>query len=165
MSLWSKLVARFTTGSDPLRPGLPTRREINVYDCLDGQHAERNFYGKDLQQAEALFRDNLFGYAEDLMWMGPVAFCYYVEAAAAYLLDPKVVADDDDLSAFCTAVEFQLECHREEIEPARPRLLEVVRKYLRERASVRDEFEDEEMRADLKRRYRDLERGLSRNTP
>lgn len=146
-------------------PRIPTRREINVYDCLDGRHAERNFFGKDLQQAEALFRDNLHGYSEDLMWMGPVAFCYYVEAAATFLLDPTVVADDDDLSAFCTAVEFQLKSHREAIEPARPRLLEVVQKYLREPTSLRDEFDDEEMRTDLERRYRDLQQHLQSNAP
>jgi hypothetical protein len=144
---------------------IPTRREINVYDCLDGRRAERNFFGKDLSQAEAMFRDNLFGYAEDLMWMGPVAFCYYFDAAAAYLLDPTLVADVEDLSAFCTAVEFQLEYHREAIEPARPRLLEVVRRYLARPTSFRGEFVDYSPYGDeLERRYSALEQRLLSNT-
>jgi hypothetical protein len=143
---------------------IPTRREINVYDCLDGRRAERNFFGKDLSQAEAMFRDNLFGYAEDLMWMGPVAFCYYVEAAAAYLLDPTSDVGDEDLSAFCAAVEFQIGNHRWTIEPARPRLLEVVRRYLACPASFGNEFDyDDPNGAELERRYRALEQRLLSN--
>lgn len=161
MSLWSKIVAVFASTSDPPIPGIPTRREINVYDCLDGRRAERNFYGKDLKQAEAMFRDNLFGYAEDLMWMGPVAFCYYIEAAAAYLLDPTAVVDSDDLRAFCSAVEFQVEHYSAAIEPARPRLLEVVRHFRGNPAAFRGEFDSDDEVDELGRRYRDLEQRLS----
>jgi hypothetical protein len=58
-----------------MRP--PTREEINVYDSLDERVAVERFLGKNLEEAEALFGENLCRYTEDLMWMGPVAFRYY----------------------------------------------------------------------------------------
>ena len=66
-------------------PGLiPTSNEINVYDSLDERSACEHFQGKNLDEAELLFRENSLCYQEDLMWMGPMAFRYYVEAAIRY---------------------------------------------------------------------------------
>jgi hypothetical protein len=62
----------------------PSREEINVYDSLDERSACRNFLGKTLDQAEALFRESSLYYQEGLMWMGPVAFRYYIQAAINY---------------------------------------------------------------------------------
>ena len=56
---------------------LPSQKDINVYDSVDEQSAVKNFLGKDLDEAEALFRERTFIY-EHLMFMGPVAFCLYV---------------------------------------------------------------------------------------
>jgi hypothetical protein len=53
---------------------LPTAKEIDPYGGLDGQVACKNFLGKSLDEAEALFRENSLYYQEGLMWMGPVAF-------------------------------------------------------------------------------------------
>jgi hypothetical protein len=65
---------------------LPTAREINpVPTDLDGKCAERHFLGKTLQQAEALFREASILYQEDLMFMGPIAFRFYVQAAISYI--------------------------------------------------------------------------------
>jgi hypothetical protein len=50
---------------------LPTREEINVYNSLDEQWAVKMFLGKDLKEAEAMFREGFLSYQEDLMWMGP----------------------------------------------------------------------------------------------
>ncbi len=59
---------------------LPTAAEINVYDSLDERYACKNFLGKNLGEAEELFRENALHYSEDLEWMGPVAFRYYIRA-------------------------------------------------------------------------------------
>ena len=62
----------------------PTETEINPYsDYLDGAYAVKHFLGKTLQEAELLFCDHESNltYFEDLMHMGPKAFCYYVAAA------------------------------------------------------------------------------------
>jgi hypothetical protein len=49
---------------------LPSAEEINVFDSLDERSAVEHFLGKDLEQAEALFCEDLLCYWEDLMWMG-----------------------------------------------------------------------------------------------
>jgi hypothetical protein len=65
---------------------LPTVEEINpVPENLDGQNAVRNFLGKSLDEAEALFRESSITYQEDLMFMGPPAFRFYVLAAINYI--------------------------------------------------------------------------------
>lgn len=102
----------------PQHPALPTRAEINVYDSLDERCAVEHFLGKDLDQAEELFRENFLKYREDLMWMGPKAFCFYVKAAIRYLKDPEGFDDWDAISCFHTVVDFQLEYCRADIVPA-----------------------------------------------
>jgi hypothetical protein len=72
---------------------LPTEDEINIYDSLDEIKACKHFLGKDLQQAEALFRDNSAHYQEDLMWMGPVAFSFYLQSAINYLKSDAAAGD------------------------------------------------------------------------
>src|SRR6185437_15714897 len=59
-------------------PHLPTAEEINVFDSLDELDAVEHFLGKDLEQAQSLFRENFLRYQEDLMFMGPKAFQFYV---------------------------------------------------------------------------------------
>jgi hypothetical protein len=62
----------------------PTATEINPEgDPLDGETAVRNFLGKSLADAEALFCNHAYNhrYFEDLYYMGPKAFRYYVPAA------------------------------------------------------------------------------------
>jgi hypothetical protein len=56
---------------------LPTAKEIDPYNSLDGQAAAEHFSGKNLAEAEALFRENSPHYQEDLRWMGPVAFRFF----------------------------------------------------------------------------------------
>lgn len=141
---------------------IPTRRDINIHDSLDERVAERNFFGKDLQQAEAMIRGRLDVYAEDLMWMGPAAFCFYVEAAAVYLLDPTATVDDDELDSFCCAAAFQAEHHLAAIESVRPRLLEVIRKTLGEATARRSKLDDG---GELERQYRELQLRLLSITP
>ena len=45
---------------------LPTAEEINVFDSLDERHAVEVFLGKDLEQAEALFRENFLSRLDSL---------------------------------------------------------------------------------------------------
>lgn len=64
---------------------LPTRREICPYDDLDGRVACEHYLGKSLHEAVALFREQPSYYEGDLLWMGPVAFRYYVRAAIQFI--------------------------------------------------------------------------------
>jgi hypothetical protein len=98
---------------------LPQENEINVFDSLDERCAVKNFLGKDLKQAEALFREGFVGLWGDLMWMGPKAFCFYVSAAIDYLRSPESVGDFYAVTSFCGLIEFRLEYDSAEIEAAR----------------------------------------------
>jgi hypothetical protein len=87
---------------------IPALRDINCYGSLDEQVAVEHFLGKNLQEAEALFVENAGYYMEDLMWMGPHAFCYYVNAAVLYLKSASAFGDSYAIRAFISAIQFQL---------------------------------------------------------
>jgi hypothetical protein len=72
---------------------LPTEDEINVHNSLDEISASQHFLNKTLEQAEDLFRENSAYYQEDLMWMGPRAFAFYLQAAINYLRSEHSAGD------------------------------------------------------------------------
>lgn len=97
--------------------GLPTAKDINVHNSLDEQHACEIFLGKSVEEAEALFHENALSYHEDLMWMGPVAFRFYVEAAIRYIRSEAASGDSDAISGFAGVLEFRLAHGRVELAP------------------------------------------------
>ncbi len=99
---------------------LPSAEEINVFDSLDERTAVEHFLGKDLEQAEALFREDLLCYWEDLMWMGPIAFRFYVPAAINYLLSEEAENDAYAASSFCSLISFRLDHEPAEVIPVGP---------------------------------------------
>lgn len=105
---------------------LPTVDDLNVHNSLDERAAVEHFLGKDLQQAEALFRENFLFYQEDLMWMGPRAFSFYVEAAITYLLSSAANRDAEAVASFCSVAEFRLERDTESVTLYRSRLRQAV---------------------------------------
>ena len=96
---------------------LPTRDDINVFDSLDEQSACEHFFGKDLKQAETMFQDNSMAYQEDLMWMGPRAFRYYIEAAKAYVENEDSANDSSFISALSVTLAFRAEHEPMEMAP------------------------------------------------
>ena len=90
-------------------PSLPTREEINVHDDLDGRWACKNFLGKTLEEAEALFRENPLHYGSDLLWMGPVAFRFYVPAAIRFIVSDHAALQSDFINGFCSTLNCRLE--------------------------------------------------------
>jgi hypothetical protein len=96
---------------------LPTTDDINVYDTLDERAAVEHFLGKDQADAEVLFRENFLYYQEDLMWMGPRAFCYYLPAALAYVVRDASNVGSLELGFLLNVIEFQLQDNEEAIAP------------------------------------------------
>jgi hypothetical protein len=132
---------------------LPTAEEINVFDTLDERHAVDVFLGKDLEQAEALFRENFLYYQEDLMFMGPKAFAFYVPAAIRYLLSADSSGDFDAANTFCGVIESRLDHEPGAISPVGPLIREGI-------VGMLGDFDrygcDEAIYGDLAARYSDL---------
>jgi hypothetical protein len=107
---------------------LPTAREINpVPEDLDGRCAERHFLGKTLEEAEALFREASIVYQEDLMFMGPVGFRFYVHAAIEYIRSDASTDDSDIINCFATILEHRIEREPEELVAVAPHLAAACR--------------------------------------
>jgi hypothetical protein len=107
---------------------LPTEHEIDPYGDLygDGQAAVRNFLGKSREQITVKFRAHGMQYQEDLMWMGPAAFCFYFPAAVAYLASSESRGDPDVASSLCAVIEFRLDTEAQPMREAFPDLLHFV---------------------------------------
>ncbi len=88
---------------------LPTHQDINVFDSLDERAACEHFLGKNLDEAEALFRENALTYQEDLMFMGASAFRFYVQAAINYIQSEAATGDADMINCFAGLLEHRLE--------------------------------------------------------
>lgn len=133
---------------------LPTAQEINPDGDLDGNVAQKNFLGKTLEEAVQLFEKNALSSQEDLMWMGPTAFCYYFPAAVAYVRSSAATGDSDIVSCLTSVVEFQLDGDgAEAIASAVPDILELCDHVL----ESYERFEiDEAIYGDLRSKYRAL---------
>ena len=101
-----------------MEESLPTAREINPFNDPDGQKAERHFLGRTLGEAEALFRENSLYYQEDLLWMGPIAFSFYLRAALSYLKSASAQGDSGIVSCLYKVLEFRLQHDDEAVRKA-----------------------------------------------
>ena len=108
-----------------LEQALPTRDEINVYDSLDERWACQQFLGKSLSEAGELFREDALSAFEDLMWMGPVAFRFYLAAGIDYLQSELASGNAGAVNAFTGMLEFRLEFEPVELRPVIPRLVSI----------------------------------------
>jgi hypothetical protein len=88
---------------------LPSRKDINVHDSLDERSACEHFLGRTLEQAENLFHENSLYYQEDLRWMGPRAFCFYVDAVIRYVQSEAASKDTEIILSLISIFEFRLE--------------------------------------------------------
>lgn len=86
---------------------LPTKDELNIYNSLDEITACKHFYNKTLKEAEVLFRENSLNYCQDLMWMGPKAFNFYLQAATNYLQSDYSAGDNDIINCLHSVVEYR----------------------------------------------------------
>ena len=102
-----------------MNTSLPTADEIMLTGSRDEQHALENFLVKTLEQAQELFRANFLSRQEDLSYMGPVAFRFYVPAAINYLASPEADSDSDAASSFCHLIESRLAQEPAEVAPVK----------------------------------------------
>lgn len=88
---------------------MPTESDINVYNSLDEIAARDHFLNKTVEEAEELFQENSAYYQEDLMWMGPRAFPYYLQSAINYLKSEHAAGDDHMIDCLYEIVMFRLD--------------------------------------------------------
>jgi hypothetical protein len=140
---------------------LPTRQEICPHDDLDGRVACEHFLGRSLEEAEALFRESSIYYQSDLMWMGAVAFRYYLPAVVQFVRSEAATDDSDFVAHFASTLAFRLEHEPQELQPVAEQLSELCR-YIVEhwsRFESGSEFYD-----DVRTRNQTLQRTFSRPT-
>lgn len=87
----------------------PSARDINPHGSLDEVVAADHFLHKSLEEAEMLFREDSALYQEDLMWMGPRAFAYYLPAAIQYVKSEAAAGDVEFIAALLAIVRFRQE--------------------------------------------------------
>jgi len=137
---------------------LPTRQDINIHDSLDEQTACWHFLGKTLEEAEALFRENPLHYQEDLMYMGPKAFGFYVQAAINDIQSPAADGDSDMVNCFAGTLEYRLKYEGDALRPIADKLASVCRYVL----DHYDRFEViPKIYGDLRPRFNALLQGFS----
>ena len=76
------------------------------YD-LDGWHAWDTFGGLSLDQAYEVFRTSALDCQEDLMWMAPRPFCFYLPVALRYIQAADSSGDSDIVNCLAPAIQFQ----------------------------------------------------------
>jgi hypothetical protein len=134
---------------------LPTEGEINVYGSLDEITARDHFLNKTLDEAEALFQENSAYYQEDLMWMGPNAFAFYLQAAINYVKSDASTGDSPFIYALCEIANFRAE---HEGFAATAETLQVLTDYVIENF---ERFQvDQEIYGDLRASYTSLRERL-----
>ncbi|MBK9072100.1 MAG: hypothetical protein IPL79_14010 [Myxococcales bacterium] len=137
---------------------LPTASELNPFpDDLDGQVAQRNFLGKTVEEAAQLFAKQ-GGSVEDLMWMGPRAFVYYLPAALRYLEGATTDCDEwDVVGALPGTIAFRLDHEAAEIADAWSTIDHLCAYVLAHADRLLDEWD----RAEVSARYRDVSARIS----
>lgn len=86
---------------------IPTESEINVHNSLDEIVARDHFLNKSVGESELLFREDSAYYQEDLMWMGPYAFAFYLWSAIAYVKSEYSSDDDHIISCLYDVLVFR----------------------------------------------------------
>lgn len=77
----------------------------NDFGDIDVAEARRHFFGRDLVQAEQLFRENALCYQENIVFMPFGCFQFYLEAYIRYILSDASKGDSDGASCFFGVVE------------------------------------------------------------
>lgn len=96
---------------------IPTAKQLNPYGDLDGNRAEKNFLGKSIEDVEKMLNERFEIYQEDLMFMGPEAFCYYWEAIENYVTDVKSFRDWNVINYLAGVIHGQIENGIEKVVP------------------------------------------------
>jgi len=111
---------------------IPTEADWGQLEAgdLDARYARRMFAGKSFQDAVPMFRANVLERAEDLHYMPPVPFRFYMLAFKEYVLSDAVLEDElaaaSAADSFLSLVESRLREHPGSISPIIDELMPAV---------------------------------------
>jgi hypothetical protein len=111
---------------------VPTEAEWGTPDPadLDVAHARKMFLGKEAADSVSMFSESVLERIEDLQFMPPVPFRYYVFALRDYVLSPQAREQEldasDSASAFLGLIEWRLQEVPDSIAPVIGELLPAV---------------------------------------
>ncbi|HAM21732.1 MAG TPA: hypothetical protein DCQ04_05545 [Actinobacteria bacterium] len=106
---------------------LPSAHDIcPVAEDLDGRVALENYLGRSLAEAERQISTNPLYYIADFMWMGPVAFRFYLPAAHAYFASVESDGDSSSADSIIGILEQRLTSEREEMLLARTAIVSLL---------------------------------------
>jgi hypothetical protein len=132
---------------------IPKRADfLNFEGDRDGEEACDLLLGKTLEEAEDIFDEFPAGACGAMMWMAPVAFCYYGEAAIRYLRGARYTVDALVLLGLADAFELRLD-----YPPNSPEVLDTMRRIVATVLENRERYEvDTERYGDLIARFEKL---------
>jgi hypothetical protein len=102
---------------------LPTAKEINPFDDLDGRMAQRRFLGKSNADAFKMFQEMFEVYQEDLLFMGAVAFLFYFPVAIRYAESEDVRGEPDVASTMLMLMRHRWQYERSSLLPLLPEMI------------------------------------------
>jgi hypothetical protein len=76
--------------------------------AIDERSTVEDFYGKTIEETQALFAGNFLWYSDELSVLPVKAFSFYVVAATNYLRSPESTGDPDSVNGFCHMLEHRL---------------------------------------------------------
>lgn len=129
---------------------------------LDERDALSHFFGKNKRDAKLLFEENCSYYTQDLMWMGAVAFNYYLESLYDWLSSQSKL-DVGSISLIISMLNFRIHSGESELENIRRLnfiscLFDVLNRFI-------DSYADDDMLfyPNLKDDFHALQYALSKN--
>jgi hypothetical protein len=80
-----------TRETTPNSENIPTKEDWwTETDDMDTDYAYRRFFGKSIDQGMDYFHEAVLGAAEDINWMPPVPFRFYIRAYTKFLLEAPI---------------------------------------------------------------------------
>jgi hypothetical protein len=135
---------------------IPSASEINVHDTPEERLACLHFSGATREDIRDRIQDDGMMLQEDLMWMGPTAFNFYLGAFIDYIQSEQARGDDFIVYSLYNTIEFRLYYENKSLDYEKISILvDTV-------ISLYDRFDvDDNAYGDLKKKYSELSRRIS----
>jgi hypothetical protein len=108
---------------------IPSRQDWGDFgDDLDARYAFKVFFEKSIPEAVPLFQENPIERTDELRFMPPVPFRYYILAFRDYVLSEESQDDSDAASCYLRLIEEKVVGQPDTIKSVMPDLIESVQK-------------------------------------